>query len=183
VRTPIVPAVILCAVLAAGCSLDYQAAVIEAEADQSLPDTVAVKMVYRMVKGSHPVVELQADKAETYTKRNQTILEAARFSEFGTDGGIATKGEAESVVYHTDTKNAEISGSVYVYSAAQEGSISTEYVKWEDKTRVLSANPEDLVVVKKDDGSYISGRGFVGDFRAGEVKFNGPVEGAYMYEK
>jgi LPS export ABC transporter protein LptC len=170
------------ALCGAGCSLDYRSAQVEAETDQSIPDTISVEMVYRMVKNSRPVIELKADRAETFNTRKETILTGARFTEFDNEGGIATDGRAKSVVFHTDTQNAEISGQVYVYSAAEEGSISTDYLKWENKPRILTADPDALVVVKKDDGSYITGRGFVGDFRIKEVRFNGPVEGEYVYE-
>ena len=176
-------AIALCAALAAGCSLDYQGAQIEVESTQSIPDTVAIGMTYRMVKNSKPAVELKADRAETYIKDNKTTLTSARFTEFDTEGGVATTGTADAVVYHTDTQNAEITGSVYVYSKAEQGSISTEFLRWEDKPRLLSADAAEKVVVKKDDGSYISGRGFIGDFRIMEVRFNGPVEGTYIYEK
>ncbi len=168
---------------AAGCSLDYSAAQVESAANDSIPDTVATGMVYRMVKNSRPVVELRADRSETYNTRKETVLTEARFTEFDGEGKLATDGRAQSVKYRTDTKNAEIAGSVYVYSAVEEGSISTEYLKWEDKTRILSADPDALTVVKKDDGTYVSGRGFVGDFRTMEVRFSGPVEGMYVYEK
>lgn len=174
---------VLIALCAAGCSLDYSSAQVEVEADQSIPDTISVGMVYRMVKNSRPVIELKADRAETYNARKETILTAARFTEFDQEGGVATDGRAQSVVYYTETENAEISGSVYVHSAAEEGSISTESLSWENKTRILTADPDALVVVKKDDGSYISGRGFVGDFRVKEVRFSGPVEGKYVYDK
>lgn len=174
---------ILIALCAAGCSLDYSSAQVEVEADQSIPDTISVGIIYRMVKNSRPVIELKADRAETYNARKETILTAARFTEFDKEGGIATDGRAQSVVYYTETENAEISGSVYVHSAAEEGSISTDSLSWENKTRILTADPDALVVVKKDDGSYISGRGFVGDFRVKEVRFSGPVEGKYVYEK
>jgi LPS export ABC transporter protein LptC len=168
---------------AAGCSLDYRPAQVEGETGRNIPDTVATGMVYRMVKNSRPAVELEAERAETFTSRNETILTSTHFTEFDKAGGIATDGKAQSVVYHADTQNAEISGSVYVYSAAEEGSISTDYLAWQDKTRLLSANPDALVMVKKNDGSFISGRGFTGDFRIKEVRFSGPVEGKYIYEK
>jgi LPS export ABC transporter protein LptC len=183
VRLSYAAALLATALMAAGCSLNYEGAQVEADANPALPDTVAVGIVYRMVKKSRPVMELKADRAETFNTRNQTVLTEARFKEFDAEGKTATDGKADSVVYHTDTQNAEISGSVHVYSAAEQGSISTDYLKWENKTRVLTANPDDLVVVRKDDGSYISGRGFVGDFRIKEVRFNGPVEGQYVYEE
>ncbi len=183
-RRGAVAAVLLSATLAAaGCSLNYEAAEIPEASAENIPDTVAVGLTHRIVKGSRLSFQMEAARAETYNNRKQTILTGAHFVEYDQNGGHATEGSADTVIYHTDTENAEISGSVTVHSAAQKGSISTESLTWENKEKRLTARPEELVVVRKDDGSYISGRGFIGDFRTKIVRFTGSVEGRYVYEE
>ncbi len=174
---------LLAVVFAGGCSLNYQATEVEAPDAESLPDTLAKGMTYRVVKGSHLSLQLEAASAETYNKKNQTILSNAHFAEFDDSGEKVTDGRAGTVVFHTDTENAEISGSVFVSSKTEKGSISTDSVSWQKDQKLLTADPDERVLVRKDDGSYIAGRGFVGDFRTKEVRFSGPVEGAYVYEK
>jgi LPS export ABC transporter protein LptC len=171
------------ALTAAGCSLNYEAAELPEAATENIPDTVAVGLTHRIVKDSRLSFEMEAARAETFNARKQTILTSARFVEYDEKGGHATEGKADTVVYHTDTENAEISGSVSVHSAVEKGSISTQSLAWENKEKRLTAEPNELVVVRKDDGSYISGRGFIGDFRSKIVRFTGPVEGQYVYEK
>ena len=39
------------------------------------------------------------------------------------------------------------------------------------------------VLIRKDDGTYISGTGFTGDFRTRQVTFSGPVKGNYVWEE
>jgi LPS export ABC transporter protein LptC len=169
--------------LAAGCSLDYTAASLPESTTEGIPDTVATGITHRIVKGSRLSFEMEAERAETYGARKQTILSAARFTEYDDKGGAATEGSADTVVYHTDTEDAEISGSITVYSAAQKGSISTQTLSWKNKERRLTASPEERVVVTKDDGSYIRGTGFIGDFRTNQIQFTGPVEGRYVYNE
>ncbi len=177
-------AILFLAVLAAaGCSLNYEAAEIPETETANIPDTVAVGLTHRIVKDSRLAFEMDAARAETFNSRKQTILTGARFVEFDDKGGHATEGKADSVVYHTDTENAEISGSVSVHSSSEKGGISTQALAWENKTKTLTAASGELVVVRKDDGSYISGRGFVGDFKSKVVRFTGPVEGKYVYEE
>jgi LPS export ABC transporter protein LptC len=174
----------VCVVLLAGaCSLNYQATEVEAGATDNIPDTIIKNITYRVVKNSHTSLQLEAARSETYVNRKETLLSGAHFVEFDVKGDPDTDGRADSVVFHTDSQNAEISGSVLVYSAAQKGSISTEYLSWEDAGKTLTADPNERVIVKKDDGSYIVGRGFIGDFRIREVRFSGPVEGTYVYEE
>lgn len=170
-------------ILSLGCSLNYQATEVEARGAENLPDTLATGMTYRVVRSSRLSLQLEASSAETYNNRKETILSGAHFEEFDEKGERVTDGKADSVVFHTDTEDAEISGSVFVSSATEKGNITTKSLAWKKKEKLLTADPDELVVVRKEDGSYISGRGFVGDFRTKEVRFTGPVEGAYVYQE
>ena len=176
-------AVLSLACTAAACSLDYQATELEAGDTSSIPDTIATNITYRVVKNSRLSLQLEADQSKTYNTKKETLLDGAHFVEYDQKGDAVTDGKADSIVFHTESRDAEISGSVSVYSASQKGSISTEYLQWQDAGKILTADPNARVVVKKDDGSYITGRGFVGDFRIKEVTFSGPVEGTYVYEE
>ena len=171
-----------CVLAIAGCSLNYQSAEVETTATPNIPDTVASGVTYRVVKGSRLSLELEAEQAETYNGRHQTVLTQARFSEYDSKGELDVQGKAGSVVFYTDSQNADISDSVSVSSLSQKGSIAADSLSWQDQTKLLTADPDERIVVKKEDGSYIAGRGFVGDFRRKQVQFDGPVEGAYVYE-
>jgi LPS export ABC transporter protein LptC len=175
-------AVLLVVIAAAGCSLDYRAAEFEAQGTENIPDAVTTGLVYRVMKNSQLSLQLEASRAETYNERKQTELSDVRLTEYDSQGASITQGRADSVVFHSDTQDAEISGSVFVHSDVQEGDISTEGLSWKNKDKTLTADPNELVVVSKDDGSYISGRGFSGDFKKNEIRFSGPVEGAFEYE-
>ncbi len=182
-KLPRLPVLLCAAALASACSLDYQATDVEAGDTSSIPDTAAVNITYRVVKSSRVNLELTADKSETFTSKKETILAGAHFVEYDQKGEAVTDGKADSIVFNTESRDAKISGGVSVYSASQEGSISTEYLSWQDKGKILTADPNERVIIKKDDGSYLTGRGFQGDFRTKEIRFSGPVEGTYIYEE
>ncbi len=166
-----------------GCSFNYRAADTETQDTENIPDTTAVNAVYRIVRDARLSFQMEAQKIETYKNRKQTVLTNAHFTEYYENGELATDGRGDSIVYHTDSENAEISGDVSVYSASEGGDISAESLSWVKKEKLLTADPKARVIVRKDDGSYISGKGFVGDFRVKEVRFSGPVEGKYVYEE
>jgi LPS export ABC transporter protein LptC len=168
---------------AGACSLDYTQATTEEQTSHGLPDTVAVGLVHKIHKDGRLSLELEAARAETYNETKTTVLKDARFVEYDKQGGKATEGQADKVVYHTDTENAEISGDVRVHSASEKGSVSATALAWENKTKKLSAPPEEEVFIRKDDGSFISGSGFLGDFRTRELTFAGPVKGSYVWEE
>ena len=182
-----IPSAIVAAALAAaaasvsGCSLDYGAVTAEEKVAETIPDTVAFEMTHKVHQDGRLALSFEAGRAETYGALKKMILSDVRFVEYGADSAPATSGEARHVVYHTDTENAEISGSVRVRSESEKADIATESLAWENKRKKLTALPLARVVITKDDGSSITGRGFTGDFRTREVSFSGPVEGSYVW--
>jgi LPS export ABC transporter protein LptC len=174
----------LSAVLAAAvaaCSLDYGDQTEVEQQPQGIPDTVAIGLVHRVNNGGRLNVQMEASRAESYSSTNLTILSDAHFTEFDDKGALDTEGQAAHVVFHNDSQDAEISGSVRVYSATEKANILAKSLSWTDKEKRLTADPGETVVMKKDDGSYISGSGFLGDFRRRQLVFDGPVQGKYVW--
>ena len=171
----------LSASVLASCSLDYEGASLEEGMPERLPDTVANGLVHRVVKNSRTLLELTADRAETWDAQHRTVIDGASFVEYDQAGTMAVEGRAGRVVFHTDTEDAEISGRVRVYSALEEAGIETEALAWKSKPRLLTAPAHDRVIISSDDGSRLEGTGFVGDFRRREFTFTGPVQGTYVW--
>ena len=176
-------AVFAAALLVAGCSLNYQEAGAEEKTAEGVPDTVALGLVHKIHKNGRLSLELEAARAETFSAAAKTILTDAHFIEYDDQGGKATEGSAQKVVYHTDTEDAEISGKVRVHSASEKGEVTAESLAWTNKGKKLVAPPDERVTIRKDDGSSISGRGFQGDFRRRQVIFSGPVQGTYVWKE
>jgi LPS export ABC transporter protein LptC len=169
--------------LFSACHLNYEQATSEETTPAGLPDTVAIGLVHRIHKDGRLSLELVAARAETFNADKTTVLLKARFVEYDKQGGKATEGQAAKVVFHTDTENAEISGNVSVHSSAEKGKVTAASLAWENKGKRLTAPPGEQVHISKDDGSFISGSGFVGDFRTRQLTFTGPVEGSYVWEE
>jgi LPS export ABC transporter protein LptC len=178
----LLPVLSLLAVLA-GCSIDYKGASQEDQAPAGIPDTVAIGLLHRIHKDGRLTLQLEAARAETYNSKNTTILTNAHFIEFDEKGGAATEGQARTVVFHSDTENAEITGAVRVHSAAEKGDVRADTLRWENKTKRLTAPPTDLVRIRKDDGSSLIGSGFAGDFQSRKITFTGSVQGTYVWEE
>jgi LPS export ABC transporter protein LptC len=173
-------ALLLLAALAAGaCSIEGGPAA-EALPSEQIPDTIAVGVVHRIHRDGRLSIELRASRAETWNDRKETVLSDTRFVEFDQAGAAATMGEAKKVTFHSDTENADVSGGVMVRSEAEKGNVTADSLSWDNKAKRLSAPPEEVVTLKKDDGTSISGTGFLGDFRTRELTFSGPARGTYV---
>jgi LPS export ABC transporter protein LptC len=170
---------LLAALGTAACSIDNVTGG-EGPAAGSVPDTVAVGVVHRVHQDGHLSLELTATRAETWNDEKQTILSDTHFTEFNQDGTAATEGQARKVVFHSDTENADISGGVKVRSNVEKGDVSADSLSWDNKARRLTAPALEVVTLVKDDGTSISGTGFLGDFRSRELTFSGPVTGTYV---
>jgi LPS export ABC transporter protein LptC len=176
------PALVLVSLLA-GCSIDYKGAAAETQTTEGIPDTTAVRVLHRVHKDGHLSLEMAASRAVSFNAKNETILSDARFTAYDDQGAPSTEGQARTVVFHTDTENAEITGGVRVHSTSEKGDVTAESLYWEDKTRKLTAPPAETVSLRKDDGSSLRGTGFAGDFLRREITFSGPVRGSYVYQE
>jgi LPS export ABC transporter protein LptC len=175
-------ALLAAGLLAAGCSLDYQQLAEDGQTAEGIPDTVAIGLVHKVHRGGRLSLQLEASRAETYNAQKITILSQAHFVEYDAEGATATEGRADKVVFHSDTENAEISGSVRVRSSSENGDVSAQSLVWLNKEKKLTAPVDDKVTISRDDGSFITGQGFLGDFRSRQVTFSGPVEGRYVWK-
>ena len=93
-----------------GCSMDYRATEVAEKAAAGVPDTVAVDIVHKIFKNGHLSFVLSASQAETFNAQKKTIISEARFEELDDTGTKVTEGQAGSIVFHSDTENAEILG-------------------------------------------------------------------------
>jgi LPS export ABC transporter protein LptC len=168
--------------LIAGCSISYDATE-EQSLSEEIPNTVAVDVVHKVHKDGHLALQLEAARAESFDSKKKTVLTNAHFIEFDAKGETATEGTGGTVVFHTDTQDAEITGSVRLHSAVEKGDVSARALSWTHQTRTLTAEPGERVDLRKDDGTSISGIGFTGDFRRRQVTFTGGVRGTYVWEK
>lgn len=166
----------------AGCSLDYEEAIVKETMSESIPDVVLNTMRHSLVREGKIVAVLEASRAVQYEKRNQTLLEEVHFQEMDDSGVVLTEIWTDEAVWHTDTEDAEATGDIYVYSFKEEAEVFAQSLSWKKQDRLLAAGAEEEVVLRREDGSELRGKGFVADFRRGDIKMNA-ARGVYVYEE
>ncbi|MFP4363983.1 MAG: LPS export ABC transporter periplasmic protein LptC [Spirochaetia bacterium] len=169
--------------LFAACSLDYGEAELTEELESSIPDSVIMNFQQTVIENGRPFFRIYAAEASVFNQRHETVLEGVWFQEFDEEGVIVSEGSAENAVFYSETENADLEGEVYVYSDEQEVAIFAETLLWERETRSMTTrDPEDGVVVERNDGTAVQGTGFQGNFSLNEITFSGPVTGEYVQE-
>jgi LPS export ABC transporter protein LptC len=176
-------AALLGAVLAlSGCSLAGYAA--EAAPDEELPTALFSNYTHTVVDKGKTMLQLKAATAAAYESTSRMELSDVSFAEYDTDTGeVASLGRADRAVYHTDSKDAEFSGSVRLESKGQDAVLEGESLRWSDKDKRLEGGLETSVTISRSDGSSMSGAGFEAATRSRSFAFRDSVEGRIAESK
>jgi hypothetical protein len=150
----LVPAVLL-QVLLASCSLDYEQARVAESIPEQIPETILFDFIHTVML----------------------------FREYDGQGGLRTEARAEQAVFHTDSENASVSGSIVIYSTEEQAELQASRLTWIREGRRLVADDGQTVRLQKDDGSFVEGQGFSADFRRKKLEFASRVRGSYVWEE
>lgn len=174
-RRPLFGPVLAAAACAASCSLGMSE---EAKEPPEAPYAVFSNYAHTVVVRGSRNFELRAKKAELYEKSKRAILSDVSFAEYDPDSGeLMSRGKADYAVYHTDTKDAEFSGSVSLESRRQDVSLAGERLAWNDKEKKLVGGLDRTVSIGRSDGSWVSGAGFEAEARTKSFSFKESVSG------
>ena len=162
------------------CSINYGEEISDETLSNELPKSILRNFSQTIVRDGQIALEIKAEQAEMYEEDNKTVAYAIEFVEYGEDGEKINEGRAGHGVYYSNTENAELSNSVYLYSIQEETSITADSIQWESEKRLLKTTPEITVLVKKKDGSFIEGTGFEANLRRNEIRFYSDIKGLYF---
>jgi LPS export ABC transporter protein LptC len=162
-------------ILILSCSLEYDSSVSES-LDESIPTSKLYGVKHVQIQGGQAKVSFEAEQAVIWKEREETELMNFVFNEFGNDGEIITTGEADYLII-SDMHDAEIIGNIFGYSQRNEASISADNISWIDEKRLLTSNEESDVIITKDNGSLLKGRGFSADMYTNTTTFSSGISG------
>ncbi|HUX37799.1 MAG TPA: LPS export ABC transporter periplasmic protein LptC [Rectinemataceae bacterium] len=157
------------------CSFDYGSA--KQTSTEEEPTATFTRFVHRVVDQGTIILEIRADRAESYDKDHRTELQGVTFSQFDSKGALEASGKADSATVWTDTDNAEFRGDVLLESKREKATLKAESLSWTDSTKVLEGGLERIVSVQRDDGSWVSGAGFRADLKRRAFSFQEASEG------
>lgn len=177
------PALVLSSVLVlflvTSCSFDYES--VNAAPDEEAPSAVFRDFRHTVYMGGAKALSLSAGLAESYDRDGRIVLHDVSFSSYSRGTGeLAAEGRAETAVFHSDTQNADFSGSITIRSSLEDASLEAEYLEWKGAEKTLSGGLDRSVSVKRGDGSWLRGAGFIADSRRRSFSFREAVEGAFV---
>lgn len=171
------------AIFLLSCSMDYSDVEVAEEIGENTPDSVIENFSYTSVDNGSIIFRIYSKKAENYSRKKETILDEVVFREYNLNSEMVTEGIAERGIIYTESDNAELTGSLIIYSADSEAEISADYLYWNDSEKSLTGSDDGNVKLLRDSGTEISGTGFSGDLRTNVFIFKKDVKGVYHYEE
>ncbi|MCL2704846.1 MAG: LPS export ABC transporter periplasmic protein LptC [Spirochaetaceae bacterium] len=174
--------IILLIGFATACSFDYKEAMVAEEISGGIPNAIVINLEETVIKKGTIAYSLKAERAETYDKRNLTVFKNIQFVEYDKAGETATEGEVGNANYYSDTENMEFDKSFKLESLQQGYFIEGDSLFWDGKEKVLVSDFEKEITIGKENGSYITGKGFNSKASNNSFNFEGGVTGVYISE-
>ncbi len=169
-------------VSAAACTFDYTEARIAEDLEETVPETVLHDFTQVRIYNGVPEYRVYGAKAETYSKRNETVIEDVLFQEYNSEGELVTEGSADRVVFNSETEDARLSGNLEFYNSTEDAGVKADNLSWKDQAKTLTGRDEEYITVVKKDGSSITGKGFSADVSSKNITFSSDISGVWVDE-
>lgn len=160
-----------------GCTLDYGPEL--AETMDDTPNIILYGLTYRSVENGAVVYSMVTESAEEFEENREYRITGANFKEFDYEGNPKNEGYAGSAKVNQDTKDAQLSNDITIYSIVENTRLSAPNLSWTDKRKILTSPVEDLVRVERKNNSTIEGRGFSMDLKTRTMQFSKNIQGTY----
>lgn len=171
--------VLTAVVFSGSCSLKYE----DYSVDQNkIPQMILEDFQQTSVRKGVKSYVFSGEKAEKYDGLNQLRLKAIKFEEYNAAGQVITRGKADSATILTQTEDVTVDGQVEAWSEKQKATLQAPGLDWKQSDKRLVTRPGE-VVLRKDSGSVLRGKGLQIDFRSNELTLSGPLEGSYQPEE
>lgn len=149
----------------------------------SPPDAVFHDFVHTVMEDGSKALELRADLAESYQAEGLLVLRGVAFTQFDrVTGEASARGRADQATFHTQTEDAELLGHIFLSSLTEDTSLEAESLTWDGKAKLLQGGLDRTVRVRKGDGTWVRGAGFVSDTRRRSFTFREAVEGRLVVQ-
>ncbi len=162
------------------CTFDYTEASFDDSLDKDIPEIVATNVLLGFDRGK--LVTLQAEELEVYSEKKEQEIKGLRFREESEDGRATIYGNADRATIESDSKNVILRGAIRVRSDKDEVDFEASFLQWIDKKKRIEGKASESFVLKRDDGSYIEGKGFSADGETRKMEFSNGLQGILVVE-
>ena len=169
--------IVNCVLLIVNCSFDYGTS----RNDIERPDIIMHDVEYVRVVQGDPLVRFHAEYAERYEEQQIMNLDTFSFEEFQDRGySVNTTGRAGAALIELDSGNVSLTRGVYIQVESEDITIETATLHWRDRERLIEGGENEVVNIRRSDGTVFIGRGFSANAREQTWQFNQGARGTYI---
>ncbi len=167
------------------CFSEYQSEEELEKQYNSIPNISFKNLTQVNVKYGRKQYVAKAEKANIFNnnQNNKMILDNISFYQFDKKEKAVTSGKADKASLDFKTSNVTIEGNIDIYSKKEEAKITTNYLVWEDKNKIIKGNLKEEIKITKDNGTEIAGKGFKVDTKKNIITFQKEVSGFFVKEE
>ncbi|WP_304226075.1 LPS export ABC transporter periplasmic protein LptC [Gracilinema caldarium] len=167
-------------IVSSACSFDYSSV---SETESERPDLVMQDVDYVRVKDGKITLHMQADQVDRFEQKRLLQVQNIRFEQFSKENSSPEAvGSAGYAQFWTATSDASFAEGVRITVNSEDLSVEASTLQWNNGQKKLFGPQNDQVLLKRKDGSILSGKGFSADGRSRSWTFAGPVSGTYQEE-
>ncbi|TCW61789.1 hypothetical protein [Treponema sp. J25] len=160
------------------CSFNYAEVTGEETAEQ--PDLIMNGVSYSRVRDGKEAFSFQAEEVRRYEKRRIMDITQMAFEKRDAPGNEQEiAGRAGFVQLQTASGNGAFTEGFQIVIPKEGLTVEGLNVYWDDQRRLLFTAPEEVLLIKKTDGTIMSGKGFYADLRRKSWSFQKEVAGIY----
>lgn len=169
--------------LCTGCKLDYKDADLAEEMNEQVPNSVLDDFSQVVVREGKVSYVFSADHAKLFDSTKLTYFDNIGFTEYKGDGSTGTEGAAEKAIHDSKTDNIIFDGKIILNATAQDFVVKSDYLEWNNDTKILKSMDDTEVSIEQGDGSMVKGRGFVADAQGKSFTFLEEASGRYFEDE
>ena len=162
------------------CSLNYEKGMLDEEISDKTPNAVLINFREVAVRRGNPAYIVEAERAETFNKKNLTVFSSLYFAEYSRENEIATEGEAVRAEFYSDTENISFDEYFILNSRQQGYSIEGDSVFWDGKSKTLTGGKNKEIKISKSNGTIIIGKDFFSSPSNKSFSFESGLKGIYI---
>lgn len=168
-----------------GCSFDYGEAPGTVRPETPNLDLTGAR--YQAARSSEQSILFTADRLRIYDAKDRANMEGVTFTQYGAESTAAGEdviatGSCRTAEISLSSNDADLEGSITIRSEQRGATLTAESLSWDHSRERLTSGPDERVTITFDDGTVVTGVGFIGRMDLNSYEFTESSEGSIVYE-
>jgi len=166
---------------AADCSFNYEDGM---QTDLDLPDISMTRLDYVRMKSGQRQIRLTAESGDRYDDKQFMNLHEYTFAQYmSSTGDVDAAGWGGFAHVELGALDVKMTDGISIVADSDDIELEANTLDYRDNAKTLKSDKDETVIIRRQNGTDFSGKGFSADVRARTFEFTSGVEGVYVYDE